>query len=80
MRIHISTGPIRKKPRIGDRRTTKKHGQQIRILSVVRDHVTGRIMGYDCTGGRQRYEWVTLDKLPAIYHYLLTQEEREGLK
>ncbi|MEM5325214.1 hypothetical protein VSR34_01200 [Paraburkholderia sp. JHI2823] len=76
MRIHISYGPTRPKPRVGDRRVTKKHGEQIRVFSMVRDF-RGRVLGYDCTGGRQRYEWVPIAdarKHGAAHHW--TDEER----
>ena len=77
-RIHFITGRPRPVQRTGDRRTTKKHGLQIRIPAYVHDSL-GRRVGYDCTGGRQRYEWVSVDKLPADYLYLLTPEERSTL-
>ncbi|KVT92684.1 hypothetical protein WK60_13925 [Burkholderia ubonensis] len=76
MRIHVRSGPARKKPRVGDRRTSKKHGEQIRVFSMARD-MRGNIIGYDCTGGRQRYEWVPIAdaaKHAAAHHW--TAEER----
>lgn len=76
MRIHITFGPTRKKPRAGDRRTTKKHGEQIRVFKMVRD-MRGNVIGYDCTGGSQRYEWVAIEdanKHGAAHHW--TPEER----
>ena len=69
MRITISTAPSRRKPQIGDRRTTKKHGEQIRLPVMVHNH-KGEPVGYDCTGGRQNYEWVSIDKLPARWQFL----------
>lgn len=74
MRIHISYGPSRKKPRVGDRRTTKKHGEQIRVF---RRTLCG---AYDCTGGSQKYDWVPLRDAPkhgAAHH--LTAEERAAI-
>ena len=56
--IRFYSGPLRKTPKFGDRRTTKKHGEQIRVFSMAKD-IHGRIIGYDCTGGRQNYEWVS---------------------
>lgn len=51
--IRMSSGPARKKPKAGDRRVTKKHGEQ------VRQHVTHN--GMLVMGGGHRYyifEWV----------------------
>jgi hypothetical protein len=79
MRIHISFGPTRKKPRVGDRRTTKKHGEQIRVFRMARD-TRGNVIGYDCTGGSQKYDWVPLHdaaKHGAAHH--LTAEERAAI-
>jgi hypothetical protein len=76
MKITIVSGPSRPKPRVGDRRVTKKHGEQIRVFSMVHDF-RGRVIGYDCTGGRQRYEWVSIadaGKHGAAHHW--TAEER----
>lgn len=78
MRITILGGPGRPRPRAGDRRTTKKHGLQIRVLKYARD-TRGRIIGLDCTGGRQRWEWRTPAELDHSDHYLLTKEERAAL-
>ncbi|SAL01636.1 hypothetical protein AWB80_08172 [Caballeronia pedi] len=80
MRIHISFGPTRKKPRVGDRRTTKKHGTQVRVMKMARDG-RGNIIGHDCTGGRQLYEWVSLeDAAKQGNSYLLTREERDAIE
>lgn len=76
MRIHIISGKQRKKPKHGDRRTTKKHGEEIRVFKMARD-MRGNIIGYDCTGGSQRYEWVPIAeayKHGAAHHW--TKEER----
>lgn len=76
MRIHIVTTPQRKKPREGDRRVTKKHGEQIRVCVMVHD-MQGRVIGFNCTGGRQNYEWVSIadaGKHGARHHW--TDEER----
>ena len=71
MRIHISYGPARKKPHVGDRRVTKKHGEQIRVFQ--------RSQGcFVFSNGRQCYEWVPISeakKHMADHHW--TKEERE---
>lgn len=48
--IRFSSGPVRRAPKIGDRRTTKKHGLQIRVPEV---H-SGRWVR---ANGRQCYVW-----------------------
>lgn len=48
-------GPApRKKPRAGDRRTTKKHGEQVRV-PVMHNGM------YVYSSGRPCFEWVSLD-------------------
>lgn len=74
MRIHILSSNTRPKPKAGDRRTTKKHGLQIRVMSMVKD-TQGRIIGYNCTGGRQRYEWRKPDELDRWDMHHLTEQE-----
>lgn len=68
-----SCTPVRKEPRTGDRRTTKKHGLQIRIPERINGctHVNSR--------GKPYYVWVKPADLPTVYHYLLSKEERETL-
>lgn len=73
MRIHITTAQQRPRQQTGDRRTTKKHGEQIRLPVMVKNS-RGEPIGYDCTGGRQNYEWVSVEKVPDRWHYLLKQE------
>jgi hypothetical protein len=76
MKITVIYGPQRKKPRHGDRRTTKKHGEEIRVFKMATD-MRGNVIGYDCTGGRQRYEWVPIadaQKHGAAHHW--TPEEK----
>jgi len=73
--IHFSSRPRRPKPKVGDRRTIGGV-EHIRVFKLARD-MRGRVIGYDCTGGRQRYEWVSLSearKHCADHH--LTKEER----
>ncbi len=59
--IRFYTSPVRKQPRVGDLRETKKHGKQVRVFRMAHNHA-GRVMGYDCTGGRQNYDWVSYDE------------------
>jgi hypothetical protein len=70
MRIHISYSPARKKPMVGDRRTTKKHGEQIRVFE--------RSQGcYVVSNGRPCYQWVPISEANqhmADHHW--TKEER----
>jgi hypothetical protein len=73
--IRFYSGPVRREPKLGDYRVTKKHGEQIRIFSMVRHHITGKIIGYDCTGGRQRYEWVSLEEAFKQHPYLKDKYE-----
>ncbi|WP_160147529.1 hypothetical protein [Caballeronia pedi] len=41
----------------------------------------GNIIGHDCTGGRQLYEWVSLeDAAKQGNSYLLTREERDAIE
>jgi len=55
--IIIRSGPPSKpKPRAGDRKTDKDGNVFVRHCAVIRSH--GRVEGYDCTNGRQRYIWV----------------------
>jgi len=74
MQITISTEPQRKKPKTGDMRTTKKHGLQVRIPKMVK--LFGGALAYDCTGGRQNYEWISPSQLVGTrWEYLLKQLE-----
>lgn len=70
MKITIISGPQRKKPHVGDRRVTKKHGEQIRVFQ--------RSQGcYVVSSGRPCYEWVPIaeaNKHGAAHHW--TNEER----
>jgi hypothetical protein len=71
MRIHISYGPARKKPKFGDRRTTKKHGEQIRVF----------VYSQGCmvvSSGRPCFQWVAISDAKehgAAHHW--TSEEKE---
>ncbi len=56
MRIIINTGSTRKRPRAGDTKVVKgvTYVRQIKYAYAP----NGERIGFDCTGGRQRYEWV----------------------
>ncbi|WP_321820842.1 MULTISPECIES: hypothetical protein [unclassified Burkholderia] len=56
--IRVTSGTVKKKPRVGDRRVVRGV-EHIRVFRMARD-IRGNIIGYDCTGGRQRYDWVPL--------------------
>lgn len=75
--IRYTSAPARVKPKTGDRRTTKKHGLQIRIPQVCSfgPHRGARIY----SNGRPCFEWAKPHELPALYHYLLTSEEKAAL-
>lgn len=62
----------RPQPKIGDRRTTKAHGEQIRVV------VTSG--GAWCVrGSRYVYEWRSPESLRGTqWEYLLTADERNG--
>jgi len=65
IRIRITTTPYRKPPALGDRRTTKKHGEQIRIFEPCR---AGMLVN---SRGKPFYCWVDVADLPERYSYLL---------
>ena len=46
-------------PQVGDRRTIKGV-PHIRMMTVVHDPVTKKVIGYNCTGGYQNYHWAPL--------------------
>lgn len=56
MRITITTAPRRPKPQVGDRKLIGGV-VHVRKFKRVRDF-HGNIIGWDCTGGKPRYEWV----------------------
>jgi hypothetical protein len=58
--IRFYTSPVRKVPKVGDLRETKKHGKQVRVFRMATWN--GRVIGYDCTGGRQNHDWVSYDE------------------
>ncbi|MWA16526.1 hypothetical protein [Burkholderia pseudomallei] len=61
--IHISNRPRRPKPKVGDRRVIRGV-EHIRVFKMATD-MLGRAIGYDCTGGRQRFEWVPVSEARA---------------
>lgn len=71
--IHIHTlGPQRRKPKIGDRRTTKKHGVQIRVVETHNGM-------WVVSGSRHRYEWRKPHELLGTqWAYLLTAAEKHA--
>lgn len=73
--IRYYSGPVRKKPQHGDRRFTKKHGEQVRVFSMAKDHM-GRVIGFNCTGGRQNYEWVSPVEAYKRYPHLKDKHTR----
>jgi hypothetical protein len=75
--IRMSSAPARPKPKTGDRRTTKKHGLQIRIPMIC-DFGPGR-GAHVYSGGRPCFEWAKPHELPARFRHYLTAEERAAL-
>ena len=72
MRIHI-LAPQRRKPKIGDRRTTKKHGLQIRVVETHNGM-------WVRSGSRYRYEWRSPAQLLCTrWEYLITRDERAAI-
>ena len=61
----------RRKPQIGDRQVTKKHGLRVRVVET---H-SGM---WVTSGGRYRYEWRRPHELVGTpWEYLLTSQDRE---
>jgi hypothetical protein len=60
MRIVISDTPSRPKPKVGDIKVVKGI-TYVRKFRMAHD-AFGRVIGYDCTGGRQNYDWVKSDE------------------
>lgn len=63
MKIHITTSPPRKEPFAGERRTTKKHGEQIRVQEYS-DMYRAWIVN---SNGKPRYKWVKPEDLESMY-------------
>lgn len=65
MRITITSGPARRAPRIGDRRVTKKHGLQLRVVETHHGM-------WVRSGSRYCYAWLALGELIGTeWEYLL---------
>lgn len=79
MNIHISTTAERPKPKAGDRRTTKRHGLQIRVQCMARDFSGKNPVGRVVQNGRPVFDWRRPDQLDAWDHHHLTTEERAAL-
>ena len=56
MTIRVRRIPGRKSPQAGDTKTDKDGVVWVRHAKVVR--AFDRVLGLDCTGGRQRYVWI----------------------
>ncbi len=80
MRITIvcANGNIRSKPQAGDRRTTKKHGLQIRVQCMSRNP-NGTPRGRMVSNGRPVFDWRRPDQLDEWDLHHLTQVERDAL-
>lgn len=76
--IHFSRTPVRKKPKPGDRRTTKLHGLQIRVQVMAKD-ACGRPIGRVVNYGRPSFEWRKPEHLEPWDQHHLTAQEREAL-
>lgn len=64
MKIHLSYGITRPKPKEGDVRYTKKHGAQVRVHEK---HDGMWVVG---SGGRYRYDWVAITPENIVKHRL----------
>lgn len=60
MKINIRTGPVRKKPSVGDRKIIKGV-EHIRQLEIINHPLYGRC--YNRTGGRDHFVWIPVHKL-----------------
>ena len=70
-RITFSTTASRASPKQGDRRTTKRHGDQVRVWELA--HCGAFIV----RNGSPRYIWVGIDELAARgCGYLLTADDK----
>jgi len=70
--IRFYSGPVRRQPKTGDRRTTKKHGEQVRVLDIVQSgpyrgcHVVSR--------GRPCFVWVSPEEAYRRHPHLRPKE------
>lgn len=73
-RIRYFTTPARRQPRQGDRRTTKKHGEQVRVLDILQ---SGPHQGaLRVSSGRPCFVWVSPDEAYRRHPYLRQVNER----
>lgn len=79
IRVTISATPTRPRPKQGDRRTTKRHGLQVRVWARARDPMTRQPIGMLVRGSRPVFEWVAPADLEPWDQHLLTKEERAAL-
>jgi len=78
MRITFTTAPQHKKPKAGDRRTTKKYGLQIRVQCMAK-RPDGKPLGRMVQNGRPVFDWRRLDQLDAWDLHHLTNDEHDAL-
>jgi hypothetical protein len=71
IRMTFSTAAPRKQPKAGDRRATKKHGEQVRVHA----RSNGMLM---VANGRYVYEWVSADDARAARYAKPTTAQQEG--
>lgn len=71
MEIHIRKNKPRKEPFAGERRTTKKHGEQIRVQEY-----SDVYKAWVVANGKPCYKWVCPEDLEPMYHQYLTKEEK----
>ena len=76
--MRVTYSAPRKQPKVGDRRTTKTHGVQVRVQRMARDW-QGKPIGRIVSNGRPCFDWRTPRELDPWDHYLLTAEERAAL-
>jgi len=73
--IRYYTTKIRKQPKVGDARVTKKHGLQIRVWARAKCFASGKPIGFLVSNGRPVFEWVKPKDIAPWDAYLL-----EGLE
>ena len=76
MKVTISYSTPHAKPRPGDRRTTKKHGLQIRTWDRATG-MDGKPTGYIVSYNRPRFSWTSPQDLMTWDRHYLTQEEMD---
>jgi hypothetical protein len=78
VRYFTSPAKPKPKPKAGDRRTTKKHGLQIRVQCMARDW-QGKPIGRIVNNGRPMFDWRKPAELDPWDHHHLTREELAAL-